>query len=226
VDEFMKECGRLFEIVVFTASLATYADAVLDLLDIHHVVDWRLFRESCSSVKGTYIKDLARMGRPIEEIIIIDNSPHSYAFNPLNAIPVQTWFDDQSDNELQTLVPILERLAQPTVRDVKVELQMILEISGVDLINNAFSNVTLCDQQSTEIVPYNDDTYQSETSSEEGQDYSLGQQEVYENNHEEHSQSVQENGAQYDEDNTQQSENSQSRECTYNTYLPSDEYYD
>jgi len=143
VDEFMKLCGQLYEVVVFTASLATYADAVLDLLDIHKVVDWRLFRESCSPVTGTYVKDLGRMGRPIEDIIIIDNSPHSYAFNPLNAIPVQSWFSDQSDTELLTLVPILERLALPTVRDVKIELQMILDVPAVNYITTTFGNMAL-----------------------------------------------------------------------------------
>jgi len=143
VDEFMKVCGRLFEVVVFTASLATYADAVLDLLDIHKVVDWRLFRESCSPVTGTFVKDLGRMGRPIEEIIIIDNSPHSYAFNPHNAIPIQSWFNDPTDTELLTLIPILERLAAPSVRDVKEELQSLLEVSGVDVLSSTFSGVSI-----------------------------------------------------------------------------------
>lgn len=33
------------------------------------------------------------MGRPIKEIMILDNSPHSYAFNPENAIPCESWFN-------------------------------------------------------------------------------------------------------------------------------------
>jgi RNA polymerase II subunit A small phosphatase-like protein len=56
VDEFMKRCGKLFEVVVFTASLSKYADPVLDLLDKHKVVDYRLFREACSPHKGNYVK--------------------------------------------------------------------------------------------------------------------------------------------------------------------------
>ena len=47
VDQFMKEMGELYEVVVFTASLAKYADPVLDLLDKHKVVRWRMFRERC-----------------------------------------------------------------------------------------------------------------------------------------------------------------------------------
>lgn len=48
--------GEKYEIVVFTASLAKYADPVLDMLDIHKVVKHRLFRESCFNHKGTYVK--------------------------------------------------------------------------------------------------------------------------------------------------------------------------
>jgi TFIIF-interacting CTD phosphatase-like protein len=33
VDKFMEEMGELYEVVVFTASLAKYADPLLDLLD-------------------------------------------------------------------------------------------------------------------------------------------------------------------------------------------------
>lgn len=56
VDEFMRKMGEKYEIVVFTASLAKYADPVLDMLDIHKVVKHRLFRESCFNHKGTYVK--------------------------------------------------------------------------------------------------------------------------------------------------------------------------
>jgi len=133
VDEFMKRCGELYEIVVFTASLAKYADPVLDLLDIHKVIDWRLFRESCSPFKGSYVKDMCRMGRNINQIMIIDNSPHSFSFNPENAIPCETWFSDKNDRELLDLLPKLEELAHPSVTDVKVKLKE-LGISGLEAL--------------------------------------------------------------------------------------------
>jgi Dullard-like phosphatase family protein len=146
VDQFMKRCGELFEVVVFTASLAKYADPVLDLLDQHKVVDWRLFRESCSPFKGSYVKDLGRMGRDINTIMIIDNSPHSYFFNPENAIPCESWFSEQSDRELLDLIPILEQLADPQVTDVRAKLQE-LGISGKDAINREMGGVVPEDEE-------------------------------------------------------------------------------
>jgi Dullard-like phosphatase family protein len=146
VDEFMKRCGELFETVIFTASLAKYADPVLDLLDIHKVVDWRLFRESCSPYKGSYVKDMGRMGRDIESIMIVDNSPHSYLFNPQNAIPCESWFNDKNDRELLELIPKLEELADASVKDVKLKLKE-MGISGINALTREMTGV---DQGPTE----------------------------------------------------------------------------
>jgi len=112
VDKFMGDLGPYFEIVVFTASLSKYADPVLDLLDVHKVVKYRLFREACSNYKGNYVKDLNKLGRELKNSIIIDNSPSSYLFHPENAVPVESWFDDETDTELDDLIPFLKDLSQ------------------------------------------------------------------------------------------------------------------
>jgi len=122
--------GECYEICVFTASLAKYADPVLDLLDKHKVVDWRLFRESCTCIKNTYVKDMGRMGRPLKSVMIMDNSPHSYSFNPENAIPCESWFDDYQDRELLDFIPVLQGIADSSVDNVIDELAR-LKINGV-----------------------------------------------------------------------------------------------
>jgi RNA polymerase II subunit A small phosphatase-like protein len=111
VDEFLTAMARHYELVVFTASLAKYADPLLDLLDTSNVFRSRLFREACTNHRGAFVKNLARLGRDLKSVIIIDNSPASYAFQPSNAIPVRSWFDDDADTELRDLVPFLEALA-------------------------------------------------------------------------------------------------------------------
>ncbi|KLT38809.1 NIF-domain-containing protein [Cutaneotrichosporon oleaginosum] len=111
VDHFLTEMGKIYEVVVFTASLSKYADPVLDMLDVGRVVRHRLFRESCYNHKGNYVKDLSQLGRDIDKTIIIDNSPASYIFHPNNAVPVSTWFNDPHDTELTDLCPFLADLA-------------------------------------------------------------------------------------------------------------------
>jgi len=44
------------------------------------------------------------MGRDIKSIMIVDNSAHSYAFHPDNAIPCETWFSDKQDTELRDMI--------------------------------------------------------------------------------------------------------------------------
>jgi len=118
-DLFLAKCAENYEIVLFTASLSKYADPLLDMLDTKTVIEHRLFREDCDKYGYTYVKNLNRLGRKLEDTIIIDNSPQSYLYHPENAIPIPSWFDDQSDTALIDLIPAMEKLATiPDVRSV------------------------------------------------------------------------------------------------------------
>ncbi|XP_029974500.1 carboxy-terminal domain RNA polymerase II polypeptide A small phosphatase 2 isoform X2 [Salarias fasciatus] len=112
VDQFLSRMGELFECVLFTASLAKYADPVTDLLDHRGVFRARLFRESCVFHQGCYVKDLSLLGRDLHKTLILDNSPASYIFHPNNAVPVASWFDDVDDAELLHLLPLFEELSR------------------------------------------------------------------------------------------------------------------
>lgn len=124
VDHFLRAVGARFEVVVFTASLGKYADPLLDLLDKANVVRWRLFREACYPYEGSYVKDLQCLGRDLAETIIVDNSAHSYMFQPENALPIGTFIDDMQDQELLDCLDLL--LAVEKVDDVRAHLGPIL----------------------------------------------------------------------------------------------------
>ncbi|CAI4045681.1 hypothetical protein SKDZ_12G0470 [Saccharomyces kudriavzevii ZP591] len=118
VEEFLERVGKLFEVVVFTASVSRYGDPLLDILDTNKVIHHRLFREACYNYEGNYIKNLSQIGRPLSDIIILDNSPASYIFHPQHAIPISSWFSDTHDNELLDIIPLLEDLSVKTSLDV------------------------------------------------------------------------------------------------------------
>jgi len=130
VDQFLLEMGKIYELVIFTASMSKYANPVLDLLDIHKVIDFRLFREHCTYINDIYVKDMTKIGRPITEVFIIDNSPNAYAFQPENAVPCRTWFDDYEDKQLLKFIPLLTPVADQSVRNVITELAR-LGINGL-----------------------------------------------------------------------------------------------
>lgn len=78
--DFIVEVGKYYEVVIFTASLSKYAIPLMDMLDPQRVAPQRLFREHCTYFNNQFVKDMARVGRRMEDIIIIDNSPNSYQF--------------------------------------------------------------------------------------------------------------------------------------------------
>ena len=118
VKEFLEKMAKKFELVIFTASLSKYADPLLDIIDKQGFCPFRLFREHCTLINTSFVKDLKRLGRDLKDIIIVDNSPISYALNPDNGLPILSWFDDRDDRELYHLTPILEFLADvPDVRE-------------------------------------------------------------------------------------------------------------
>ena len=50
------------------------------------------------------VKDLSALGRPIEKIIIVDNSIHAFAFHISNGVPIPSFYGQPWDNELKLLV--------------------------------------------------------------------------------------------------------------------------
>jgi Dullard-like phosphatase family protein len=113
--EFLEFAKELFEVVIFTASVDIYCNPLMDKVDPDgRLGAQRLFRDHCSSVNGSYVKDLTLLGRQLDQICIIDNSPVAYLFQPRNAIPIISWFDDPDDTELIDLFPTLRALAEAT----------------------------------------------------------------------------------------------------------------
>ena len=124
VDEFLDKMSKIFEVVIFTASIPEYANPLLDQLDPKKRISHRLFREHCTASNSFFIKDLKKVGRDLKHTIIIDNNPVSYLLNKENGIPILTWHSSKSDNELMKLVPLLEYLAK--VEDVRQSIKKVI----------------------------------------------------------------------------------------------------
>ena len=106
--------------IVFTASHQTYADAILDYIDKdRELIQYRMYRQHCVLTKeGYYIKDLRVIGnRDLNNLVIVDNSVYSFAFQIDNGIPIIPFYSDTADEEMLHLIYYLNCLAG--VEDVR-----------------------------------------------------------------------------------------------------------
>lgn len=71
------------------------------------------------------MKDLSELGRDLKDVLIIDNSPTAYLFQPDNALPIISWYDEKDDTQLYDYIPFLQALSN--VDDVRPILKQLNE---------------------------------------------------------------------------------------------------
>lgn len=101
-----------YEIIIFTASSKEYAEAVVKSIDkSHKYIKKVISRNNCIHVNDLYIKDLRILAdRQVSDIIIVDNSIFSYAFQQENGVPINSYKGNDDDEELVYLADYLEML--------------------------------------------------------------------------------------------------------------------
>eukprot|EP00768_Dysnectes_brevis_P004466 gnl/Dysnectes_brevis/3219_a4024_566.p1 GENE.gnl/Dysnectes_brevis/3219_a4024_566~~gnl/Dysnectes_brevis/3219_a4024_566.p1 ORF type:complete len:339 (+),score=88.67 gnl/Dysnectes_brevis/3219_a4024_566:195-1211(+) len=118
---FLAWAAEHFEVLVWTAGLHEYAfPRIKDLnggiapgLGMG-MIKYMLTRKHCSVVNDRYIKDLSLLGksRPLDTVMIIDDQPASYGFQPGLGIPIKGWTGKAGDRMLLSLVPVLRKVLE------------------------------------------------------------------------------------------------------------------
>lgn len=126
--DFLKELSQYYEVVIFTAGMEEYADWVLNQLDTDEtkLITHRLYRQhtiNLSKEGPLIIKDLSKLGRPIEKTIIVDNLAENFILQKDNGIFIETWLEDPSDTQLRDMIPLLKQIVVKEVKDVRVTLR-------------------------------------------------------------------------------------------------------
>ena len=144
VHEFLKEMNKIYNIIIFTASVKEYANPLLDILDTEKIIKNRLFREDCCrGTTGKFIKDLKILNMDLKDLILVDNNPISYSYNICNGIPIKTWHNDKTDKELLKIIPVLQFLAN--ANDVRDYIPKFVEndkiyFNKINLMMNEINN--------------------------------------------------------------------------------------
>ena len=112
LDYFLLKMKSLYEIVVFTSATQEYADPIIDSIEIEEkYFDARLYRHHTIIYENDFVKDISRIGRPINSLIIVDNMPQNFRLQKENGIFIKPfWGDDIFDTALFSLADILENI--------------------------------------------------------------------------------------------------------------------
>ncbi|XP_040275742.1 CTD small phosphatase-like protein 2 [Bufo bufo] len=119
VREFLETLCKIYEIFVFTTAKREYAGKILDILDPQKkLIRHRLYQEHCLCVSGHYVKDLNVLQRDLAKTVALDTVAYTLPFHLTNRIPVRRWSGNQTDEELLTLLPVLEKMTH--MEDVRL----------------------------------------------------------------------------------------------------------
>ncbi|XP_033730490.1 mitochondrial import inner membrane translocase subunit TIM50-like, partial [Pecten maximus] len=105
---FSKVCPPLFEVVIFTSEGGMNADPLVNNLDPHGAVMYRLYRDSTKYVNGHHVKDLSYLNRDLSKVIMIDCNEKSFQFHARNGLKLKKWTGDNDDKTLIDLANFLQ----------------------------------------------------------------------------------------------------------------------
>jgi len=115
--EFLQHMSHAgYEIVIFTAATQDYADWVIDQIDPDRLIVHRLYRQHALPWGPIFVKDLSRIGRDLDRVIIIDNVQENFMLQPHNGIFILSWYDDPNDTALFALTPLLDEVVRERPR--------------------------------------------------------------------------------------------------------------
>lgn len=135
-DDFIADLAQYFELVVYTSQLPTYADPILDRLDPHRMIQYRLYRDSTNYVDGKHVRDLSKLNRDLRQVLLITADEDAWSLQPENAIKLKKWeTSEKDDTVLLDMMPFLEAIVRSNVPDVR---SVVKSYEGEEDIPKAF----------------------------------------------------------------------------------------
>ncbi|KAI7865083.1 NLI interacting factor-like phosphatase-domain-containing protein [Spinellus fusiger] len=123
LDFFLHTISQWYKVIIFTASLADYANPVIDWLNQDQpIISQRYFRQSCEYRNGHFVKDISLAEPDLSKVCLVDNSASAFALNQENGIPLKDWISNPQDECLLDLLPLLDALRFTT--DVRSVLRL------------------------------------------------------------------------------------------------------
>ena len=112
--KFLDLVKNYYELILFTEASEIYSKFLINTLEQNKkYFDYKLYRQHTVILGKDFVKDLTRIGRPLNTIIIIDNVPQNFKLQKNNGIIIKSfWGDEDEDNVLEDLSNILVKIGE------------------------------------------------------------------------------------------------------------------
>ena len=141
---FLNLVKEYYEIITFTAATQSYADPILDAIEIKRgkYFNFRLYRNHCSIVNNIIVKDISLIGRDISKIIIVDNMQQNFKLQKENGILISSfWGEDSNDKALLQLGRILVTIATEMIgNNYCYDIRALISKYKDDILKNVSMN--------------------------------------------------------------------------------------
>uniref|UniRef100_A0A8C3T2B0 Mitochondrial import inner membrane translocase subunit TIM50 n=1 Tax=Chelydra serpentina TaxID=8475 RepID=A0A8C3T2B0_CHESE len=123
IDSLFQQLAPLYEIVIFTSETGMTAFPLIDSVDPHGFISYRLFRDATHYMDGHHVKDISCLNRDPAKVVVVDCKKEAFRLQPFNGMALKKWDGSSEDRTLFDLAAFLKTIALSGVEDVRTVLE-------------------------------------------------------------------------------------------------------
>uniref|UniRef100_A0A2K5VQL8 Mitochondrial import inner membrane translocase subunit TIM50 n=1 Tax=Macaca fascicularis TaxID=9541 RepID=A0A2K5VQL8_MACFA len=119
IETLFQQLTPLYEIVIFTSETGMTTFPLIDSVDPHGFISYRLFREATRYMNGHHVKDISCLNRDPARVVVVNCKKEAFRLQPYNGVALQPWDGNPDDRVLLDLSAFLKTIALNGVEDVR-----------------------------------------------------------------------------------------------------------
>ncbi|XP_045747463.2 mitochondrial import inner membrane translocase subunit TIM50 isoform X1 [Mirounga angustirostris] len=123
IETLFQQLAPLYEIVIFTSETGMTAFPLIDSVDPHGFISYRLFRDATRYMDGHHVKDISCLNRDPARVVVVDCKKEAFRLQPYNGVALRPWDGNSDDRVLLDLSAFLKTIALNRVEDVRTVLE-------------------------------------------------------------------------------------------------------
>ncbi|XP_036750562.1 mitochondrial import inner membrane translocase subunit TIM50 isoform X2 [Manis pentadactyla] len=96
---------------------------LIDSVDPHGFISYRLFRDATRYMDGHHVKDISCLNRDLARVVVVDCKKEAFRLQPYNGVALRPWDGNSDDRVLLDLSAFLKTIALNGVEDVRTVLE-------------------------------------------------------------------------------------------------------